>query len=395
MPARLCRSSATERLRRSSGRRTRRAPACAVGSLGRLDLHHGGARTGQQVAAQWPRPQGRQVDDEQAVSVGPWGGVAAAARDHTGASVRSAASPTRATGSPRSWALAASAFGSDPATGWSTDGGPHRGDRRRDGVELEPGRDRLHVFGPRQRHRHEPVGGGRRRQLPPQLVAPRRHSPINAARSPRSASASRPGKDEARRSIPSTRPAGWPERFVGQPGQRHGAALCPALHPGVVHVGRVTSRDPRTSQRRLTPRRAAQRHRPERSGAVMVDLNEGMPAPADMPQRDRASLPFVVVGVTRGGAVDEPLARPVRCGRRRRRPGSGHDRGEPRPGIPSPPPRWPCCSAGRTASPSVKAWWRSLPPIPSCSPGPSSPHGGPRIRPVRSGTRAPGCGVDA
>ncbi len=36
----------------------------------------------------------------------------------------------------------------------------------------------------------------------------------------------------------------------------------PALHPGVVHVGRVTSRDPRTPERRSTARRAAQRHHP-------------------------------------------------------------------------------------------------------------------------------------
>ena len=44
---------------------------------------------------------------------------------------------------------------------------------------------------------------------------------------------------------------------------------------------------------------------PERSGAVMVALTEGMPAPGEVPDERRASLPFVVVGVTRG-AIGDP-----------------------------------------------------------------------------------------
>ena len=47
---------------------------------------------------------------------------------------------------------------------------------------------------------------------------------------------------------------------------------------------------------------------PERSGAVMVTLTEGMPAPADVADERRASLPFVVVGVTRG-AIGDPWLR--------------------------------------------------------------------------------------
>lgn len=39
---------------------------------------------------------------------------------------------------------------------------------------------------------------------------------------------------------------------------------------------------------------------PERTGAVMVDLHGGLPDPGDLSPEDRASLPFVVVGVTRG-----------------------------------------------------------------------------------------------
>ena len=44
---------------------------------------------------------------------------------------------------------------------------------------------------------------------------------------------------------------------------------------------------------------------PERTGAVMVDLTEGLPAPGEVPDDRRTSLPFVVVGVTRG-VVDDP-----------------------------------------------------------------------------------------
>ena len=47
---------------------------------------------------------------------------------------------------------------------------------------------------------------------------------------------------------------------------------------------------------------------PERSGAVMVTLTEGMHAPADVADERRASLPFVVVGVTRG-AIGDPWLR--------------------------------------------------------------------------------------
>ena len=112
------------------------------------------------------------------------------------------------------------------------DGGPHGRDRtgaprRARATPARPPCPR-HAAATRPSTRRAPRS---RRQLPPQLVAPRRHNPMSAARSPSSASASRPGKRRASRSTPSTRPLGRPERLVGQPGQRHGAAGRPALPP--------------------------------------------------------------------------------------------------------------------------------------------------------------------
>ena len=46
------------------------APARAIGSLRRLDLDDRGADAGEEVAAQWARPQRREVDDDLAGQVG-------------------------------------------------------------------------------------------------------------------------------------------------------------------------------------------------------------------------------------------------------------------------------------------------------------------------------------
>ena len=43
---------------------------------------------------------------------------------------------------------------------------------------------------------------------------------------------------------------------------------------------------------------------PERTGAVLVDLHDGLADPGEAVVEKRASLPFVVVGVTHG-AVDD------------------------------------------------------------------------------------------
>ena len=75
----------------------------------------------------------------------------------------------------------------------------------------------------------------RSRQLPPQLVVPRRHRPMCTARSPSKASASRSPKGRANSSTPSTSPAGGPSGVLGRPGERHRTAGRPASYPGVVH----------------------------------------------------------------------------------------------------------------------------------------------------------------
>ena len=46
------------------------AAACSVGSLRRLDLHHGGTGAGEEIAAQRARPEGRQVDHDKPCHVG-------------------------------------------------------------------------------------------------------------------------------------------------------------------------------------------------------------------------------------------------------------------------------------------------------------------------------------
>jgi hypothetical protein len=46
---------------------------------------------------------------------------------------------------------------------------------------------------------------------------------------------------------------------------------------------------------------------PERTAAVLVDLHEDLADPGDTPQQNRASLPFVVVGVSHGSVPDRWL----------------------------------------------------------------------------------------
>ena len=169
-----------------------------------------------------------------------------------------AASPTRATGSPSSRARSM-------RTVRVTIGelrrhrGPHGGRRCRHRVELEPGRHHLQVLVAGQRHGHEPVRAAEQPAAPPAARGP--PSPQAHERGPlaqqreRVQSRERPGEpiDPFHQALRRS------ERLVGPSGERHGPAARPALHPGVVHVGRVTSRDPRTSERRSTARRTAQR----------------------------------------------------------------------------------------------------------------------------------------
>ncbi len=202
---------------------------------------------------------------------------------------------------------------------------------------------------------------------------------------------SRPGKDRARLIDPLDEAVGWPERLVGKPGQRHGAALCPTLHPGSSTVGRVTSRHPRTPQRRLTARRAAQRHQPRAQWrGDGRSSKKGRPPSGDMPEDGLASLPFVVVGVRRG-EVD---------GRWLELCDVVVDDGDPAlDRIEENLAEHPLTATtlalllrGSNACPWVRASWRSRPPIPSSNPDPSSPRGVPHIRPGRPGRGASGAG---
>ena len=158
----------------------------------------------------------------------------ASPRDDRTTPTRSADSPTRAAGSPRSWALAKRSAGSR-LTEVRRNGGPHRRHRVRNGIELEPRRNGLHVFGPRQRDRHEAVG--HREKVAASSAA--RGSPAPEAHQ-RSTLAQERQRVQAREGPgkaidPLDKAVGWPERLIGKPGQRHGPALCPTLHPRVVH----------------------------------------------------------------------------------------------------------------------------------------------------------------
>ena len=258
-PVRSCRSSATDRLRpfirskNSCGPRrapsgrcldstfTTRAPARASRSP-----HSGPAQSADRSTTTMPSASDR---------------GRASPRDDRDTPTRSAASPTRAAGSPRSWALARRSVGSrrrrfdataDHIAG--TESGTASSSSHAGTASMSSARGSETAM--------KPSVTGRRRQLPPQLVAPRRQRPINAARSPRSANASKPGNDRARRSIPSTRPSGGPSGWSGSPVSAMAPLSAQRSTRGSSTVGRVTSRDPRTPQRRLTARRAAQRHQP-------------------------------------------------------------------------------------------------------------------------------------
>ena len=206
-PAGDAKSSATDRFQHVEEVEERlRSPSRSVGTCRGLDLDHRGSRPGQQVAAERASPQGREVDHE-----GPRASPGAAWPTATSTTAGPAASARRETGSrgsrpvpparPDPWSL-------PPRTR-----GPRRGRRRWRLVELEPSRDRLEVLGPRQRHRQPPLAGGQEPARPPAAGGATAPQPINAARSPRSARASRPGNDRPRaRRRRDSRPAGQGDR---------------------------------------------------------------------------------------------------------------------------------------------------------------------------------------
>ena len=234
------------------------AAACAVGSLRRLDLHHGRASPGQEVAAQWPRPEGGEVDHDQARHVGSCRRFAESLVEDCGASIRSRGLPDEGDRQPEQ----PSPLDQDlrfTIGEVCRNSGPHGRRRRRHRVELEPGRHHFKVLVAGQRHGQEAV---RAAQQPA--------TPAAAGGSP-SPQAHRRGPFAQERECvqfrertgepidPFHQALRWSERLVGPSGESHGPAVRPTLHPGVVHVGRVTSRDPRTSERRSIARRTAQR----------------------------------------------------------------------------------------------------------------------------------------
>ena len=272
-------------------------------------------------------------------------------------------------------------------------------------VELEPGGHGPWSSARGSETAMKPSVEGSRRQLPPQLVAPRRHSPMSAARSPRSASGSRPGRARGGPAPRYPRPgrSGGPRGWSGSPVSAMAPLAAQRSHAGDggsvkwAHPGRVTSRHRGPPQCRGPPGRAARRHRPraERRGRGPPRAAGCRRRPGDVERL--ASLPFVVVGVTDGSSdpgwsrlcdVVVPASRPgarVGSGQPRRAPDHREHAG-PAPARPA------AADGGR------RDWWRSRWRTRCCRRVPSSPPGvpgtpssgrapdhGPRVRTERRG----------
>ena len=127
---------------------------------------------------------------------------------------------------------------------------------------------------------------------------------------------------------------------------------------------------------------------PERTGAVMVPLEEGRPDPAGVAEERLASLPFVVVGVTRGTVADGWLEL---CDVAVAADDPALER------ITANLTEHPITSAtlalllhGPRACPSGTVWLPSSPPIRCSSRAPSSlPEAQPRTPPAARGTGTP------
>ncbi len=212
-----------------------------------------------------------------------------------------ATSPTRATGRPNSCARSTRGSGSRPARCVATEdqiagvvAGTSSSSSQAGTVSRSSRRGNDTATWP--------CAVGSRRQLPPQLVAPRRHNPMSAARSPRSASASRlePPTAWPRRSTASTRRAGGPEGWSTFPVSAMAPLAAQRVTRGSSTWGRVTSGDPRPPQRRRAPRRVAQRPH-SRTQRRCPGRPRGRPAGS---------------GGYRRGATVEPAVRCRRCGAR-------------------------------------------------------------------------------
>ena len=215
-PSRSLKSSRTDRLRpfnRSKnsrvGRGARPSGRCDDSTLStvapaeaRRSPHRGPAHSAERSTTTSPLVSSR--------------GGASPRNDHRTPVLAAADSPTKATGSPSSSARSMRKAGSRSRSSEAT--AAHMA-----GTELGVASSSSHAGtasmssarGSDTAMKRSPEE--RSRQLPPQLTLPRRHSPINAARSARSANPSSPGNDRARCSILSTRPSGGPNDWSGSP----------------------------------------------------------------------------------------------------------------------------------------------------------------------------------
>ena len=296
VPSLLRRSRATESLAPvQAGRRTRpRHGGAPSGLTVDSTFDHRGPAPASRSHTEWTGPQGGEVDDEQAPSP-PW---AATRRDAPRTTaVASAASPSRSPGIRATAARSTRAARIPRAHGLRDRGPGARGrSEARHRARATPARAPCRRPGAAKRPA-TPSPPGKSRQLPPQLVPPRRHNPMHAARSPSRLSASSPGKTApgarrprpGARAVPSGRPGArsapsrhWPPN--APPGDR------PRRHGNVHLILDLLGADALLAELRS-------HIGPERSGAVMVALTEGMPAPAGYRTSGGRACPFVVVGV--------------------------------------------------------------------------------------------------
>ena len=259
MPCRLCRSRPTDRfrpLRRSKNRGCRGALRRVVASTRPSPRWRRPGPGGRRTVGP---PRGPKVDHDQARHVGSWRRVAESFVEDRGACSRfgrfadDGRPVARAAGPARSGRAghASVSFAATVDHTAGVDVGTVSSSSQAGTISMSSSRGSDTAMNPSAQRSN--------RQLPPQLVSPRRHKPIERGPLAQERECVQSRERLGEPIDPFHQALWWSERLVGPTGERHGSAARPALHPGVVHVGRVTSRDPRTSERRSIARRTAQR----------------------------------------------------------------------------------------------------------------------------------------